>query len=74
MTTALPELKSLTVSERIQMVEDIWDSIAMEVPESLHLTEAQEAEVSRRVEAHMADPSSAVPWTEVRRKLFAPQA
>ena len=35
---------ALTVSERIQLVEDIWDSVA-EVPESIALTDEQKAEL-----------------------------
>jgi len=38
--TAKEEILNLSVSERIQLVEDIWDSIA-EAPEAVVLTEAQ---------------------------------
>jgi putative addiction module component (TIGR02574 family) len=34
------DILDLSISERNQLVEDIWDSIA-EVPESLSLTEEQ---------------------------------
>lgn len=58
----------LSVPERIQIVEDIWDSIAA-TPEQLPLTDAQRTELDRRLEAHDADPSSALPWDEVRSRL-----
>lgn len=59
------------VSERIQLVEDIRDSIATETPESIVLSQAQKMELDRRVAAHRADPSTAVPWEQVRSKLFS---
>ena len=60
----------LSVSERIQLVEDIWDSIAAEASNTVELSQAQMAELHRRVAEHRADPSTAVPWEEVRSKLF----
>ncbi|TAK62915.1 addiction module protein [Methylobacter sp.] len=60
----------LSVSERIQLVEDIWDSIAAETPDdALGLSQAQKAELHRRVAGHQADPSSAVAWGRVRAKF-----
>lgn len=71
---ATTEYLKLSVSERIQLVEDIWDSIATEAPDSVALSHAQKAELQRRVAAHRADPSTAVPWEQVRAKLFPDQA
>lgn len=65
------EYLKLSVSERIQLVEDIWDSIAAEAPDKLGLSQPQIAELHRRVAAHRADSSTAVPWEEVRAKLFS---
>ena len=70
MNAALQDYSSLSISERIQLVEDIWDSIAEEAPAEIGLSEAQVAEVNRRVENHRLHPESGVPWSEVRRKLF----
>lgn len=65
------EYMKLTVSERIQLVEDIWDSIAAEAPETVGLSPDQQAELHRRLAAHRADPSTAVPWEQVRSELFS---
>ena len=65
------EYLKLSVSERIQLVEDIWDSIAAEASNTVELSQAQKAELLRRVAAHRADPSTAVPWEQVRSKLFS---
>jgi putative addiction module component (TIGR02574 family) len=64
------DYRSLSVSERIQLVEDIWDSIVAENPDSVQLTAAQRAEIKRRLDAHDANPSGAVGWDAVRSELF----
>lgn len=66
---SIAELRDLSVAERIQLAEDLWDSVAAEGG-APPLTPAQEAELDRRLEEHTGDPSSAVPWAEVRRRLY----
>ena len=66
------EIIELTVAERIQLVEDIWDSIA-ECPESLTLTDAQREELDRRLEAHERDPHAGSPWSVVREEIRSRQ-
>jgi len=68
--TVTAEYMKLSVSERIQLVEDIWDSIAADAPDAFGLSQTQRAELHRRVAAHRADPSTAIPWEQVRSKLF----
>lgn len=70
MSNLAPDYHSLSVSERIQLVEDIWDSIVAENPESIQLTPTQLTEVKRRLEAHDANPDSAVSWDSVRTELL----
>ena len=65
-----PAFLNLSVAERIQLVEDIWDSIATESPESVALTPAQLQAVQARLAAHEHDPASALPWDEVRAELM----
>lgn len=72
MNRLLPAIHNLSVAERIQLVEDIWDSLAAESPEALQLTPAQKDEVNRRLASHDRDPAVAVPWSEVRESLFKP--
>jgi putative addiction module component (TIGR02574 family) len=65
---AIQELRSLPVAERIQLVEDLWDSIA-EDSGSLQLTDAQRAELDRRLDDFEAAPGAGESWEEVKRKL-----
>ena len=64
------EIAKLSIAERIQLVEDLWDGIASEAPDSVSLTPEQRAEIERRLEAHDADSSAAVSWESVRSELF----
>lgn len=63
------DFQHLTVSERIQLVEDLWDSIA-DAPELLQLTDAQRAELDRRLEAYRKNPDEVIPWEALRRELL----
>jgi putative addiction module component (TIGR02574 family) len=58
----------LSIPERLDLVEDIWDSIAQDA-EVLPLTDAERAELDRRWAEHERDPSTAVPWETVKDKL-----
>lgn len=49
-----PTYRDLPVEQRIQLVEDLWDSIAVD-QESLPLTEDQRAELDRRLDSYEAD-------------------
>ena len=65
--------RDLPIPERIQLVEDIWNSIAQEAnarPDVLPLTEPQRAELDRRIADADAHPEEAVPWETVRDDLF----
>ena len=68
MTIQLKDILALTIPERVQLVEDIWDSI-LEDPQEIPLTAAQKREVDRRRRAHKQDPAAAKPWTEIRERL-----
>jgi putative addiction module component (TIGR02574 family) len=62
------DIIELSVAERIQAVEDIWDSIAA-VPEAVPLTEYQKAELDRRLEAYHRNPDAGAPWAKVRERI-----
>ena len=64
------EFLNLSVAERIQLAEDIWDSIAVENPASLVLTPEQRLEIQQRIQAHDQNPDSAISWEQIRSELF----
>ena len=50
----ITNLHSIPVNERIQLVEDIWDSIAVDQL-TLLLTQAQKNELDKRLDAYKLD-------------------
>ena len=64
-------LFELPVSERLQLVEDLWDSIAAE-REQAPVPEALLVELRARKAAFDADPSSGITWEEAKRRLREP--
>jgi putative addiction module component (TIGR02574 family) len=67
----LAELLELSPAERIELAEELWDSVAGSPDTMPGLTEAQIAECERRLAEHDRDPSTAVPWEEVRARLWS---
>ena len=68
MSTVLKNVLLLSVEDRLQLIEEIWDSLAA-TPEAIPVTEAQRRELARRRRAHARNPSAAKSWEEVRAKL-----
>jgi putative addiction module component (TIGR02574 family) len=66
---SLADVLELSVPERIQLVEDIWDSIAA-VPQSVTLTKAQCDELDRRLEDYRAHPEDGSPWQAVKNRIL----
>lgn len=71
MSSAAIGHRSVTISERIEVVEDIRDSIEEDASAAApELAPEERAELNRRLEAHRADSSSSIPWEKARAKLF----
>ena len=66
------KLLELPVTERIRIVEDLWDSIAAD-QQALPLTAEQRAELDQRLDAYEADGNpgrlAAEAIAAIRRKL-----
>jgi putative addiction module component (TIGR02574 family) len=67
----LTKLLELPATERVALAMALWDSLTPAEQEAeFDLTPEQRAELDRRLAEHIADPTSAIPWDEVRRKLL----
>ena len=66
---AATDLFQLSVPEKIQLVEDLWDSIAVH-PEMVELTPAIKSELDKRLEEHLQHPDDVSNWDEVRSRLW----
>ena len=66
----LGELLKLSASDRVEIAMALWESLSeIDRAEQLPLAVEQEAELERLLAEHIANPTSAVPWDEVRKKL-----
>lgn len=59
---------TLSIPERIQLVEDIWDSIAAEA-DSVELTEEEKRIIDERLEAYRRNPNLGSPWEDVYKRI-----
>ena len=63
------QARSLSIPERIRLVEEIWDTIAEENA-AFELTEAQKLELDRRLELARNDPRRGRTWDEIRSEFM----
>ena len=62
------DLLSLSISERIQLVQDLWDSI-IEGPEQLPLNDEQKTELDRRMHNYQKNPEPGDSWHIVKNRI-----
>jgi putative addiction module component (TIGR02574 family) len=62
------DMSELSVAERIQLAEDLWDSILNEQDE-LPLTDAYKQKLDRRLENYQQDPNAGSSWETVKGRL-----
>jgi putative addiction module component (TIGR02574 family) len=67
---ALPQIdiQQMTIDERIELAEALWDSLAAS-PEAFPLTHEQAEELDRRVEVFERDGDYGTPWSTVQAGL-----
>ena len=58
----------LSIPERIQLVEDIWDTIAAEA-DAVELNEEEKRIIDDRLEAYHRDPYAGAPWGDVVKRI-----
>ncbi|HEY9804887.1 MAG TPA: addiction module protein [Leptolyngbyaceae cyanobacterium] len=62
------DISQLSVAERIQLAEDLWDSISGQ-EEEVPLSEAQQQELDRRLANYQQNPANGSTWEEVKNRL-----
>lgn len=62
------DIKSLTPQERLELLEEIWDSLECE---DISMTDAQRAELDRRLDDLEHDRHLGIPWDEVLWQIRA---
>ena len=63
----------LSPSEKLQLVEDLWDDLAT-TPEDVPVHDWQKQELARRKANLMKNPAPGRPWDEVKQRVRARHA
>jgi putative addiction module component (TIGR02574 family) len=66
--TYMDEILTWSREDRLRLVQEVLESIAAD-DEPPALTPRQASEVDRRIAAHRADPSRAIPWEDAIARL-----
>ena len=72
MNPGLHVLETLSVPERVQLVEDLWDSIARSNAE-IPIPQWQKKELTRRKQNYLRNPDSGRTWEEVKQDILQAQ-
>ena len=63
-------IERLSIEERLQVADAIWDSVMHEV-ETSPLPEWQRAELERRLADSVVNPDAVRPWSDVEAEALA---
>jgi putative addiction module component (TIGR02574 family) len=68
MNPSAPSIFDLSPSEKLQLVEDLWDDLAA-TPEAVPVHDWQKQELARRKANLLRSPASGLVWEEVKRRV-----
>ncbi len=68
MDAELSRLHDLSFSEKLRLVEDLWDDLAA-TPGALPIPDWQKEELAKRKASHQARPKAPVSWEEAKRTI-----
>ena len=67
-TVRITDILQLSISEQIQLVEDVWDNIAAHA-RNVELTEKQKEELDNRLISHRKHPSLGTNWPSIKARI-----
>ncbi len=67
-TISAVDALALSIPERIQLVEDIWDTIAVQA-DAIELSAEEKRIVDERLDAFHKNPAAGSPWEEVIKRI-----
>jgi len=68
MSSSRTSVFDLSVSEKLQLLEDLWDDIASN-PTEVPVYDWQKEELARRKQNLLNNPGSALSWEEIQRRI-----
>lgn len=69
MATVLEQAMSLSLDEKLQLISDLWDSMAQS-PDNIPVPDWQLEELKRRIESQRTNPQPGQSWDEVKREIL----
>ena len=74
-TPSTKELLKLDVQTRLEIIDELWDSVAHDLndpekPGSMPVPEATRALFDERMREYRANPAIGLPWASVRERLL----
>jgi len=69
-TLTKEEIFELSVSERLELIETLWDSIS---PEDLPVPESHQRALDEALDAYRREPEAGKSWEQVRDDVFRKQ-
>jgi putative addiction module component (TIGR02574 family) len=69
MSANLPDVSSLSHDQKVVLLDQLWESIARETP-VYPVPDWLKAELDRRHEEYLRDPSQAISWEEARAEIL----
>jgi putative addiction module component (TIGR02574 family) len=61
------QIGSLSVGEKIELLDLLWESLEAEIPP---LTQTQREELDYRIARHEQNPTDVIPWERVKAGLL----
>jgi putative addiction module component (TIGR02574 family) len=69
MIERIPELRTLSPSDKLTLVTELWEDLASR-PEDIPITPEQIAEVDRRLEEYRQNPDLGSSWEDVKARIL----
>lgn len=67
--SVLSDALQLTLSERLDLVQELWDSIVATDPDAIALSDAQRQELDARLDDLQQNPSGGETWEQVKARI-----
>jgi putative addiction module component (TIGR02574 family) len=66
---AIPQIRELSSSEKLLLLEELWDDLA-DQPNDVPTRAWEKEELKRRYVEYAENPTEGSPWSEVRDRLL----
>lgn len=64
----MPEIKNLSIPEKILFIEDLWDSIAVD-EDNIPVPKSHRDELDKRLKRYKTDPGSLLSLSELQERI-----